>query len=152
MKKTIPEVKASVSVPLPEAVAAPAASTTTTPAPESSQIQNNPLADKTQSSATVVNDGVTTTVVFEPPHQVSKILATMSAFWDWFDKRDVDKHMVAIGSLLVTYQVVRWSMHYAEIESARPGSDIALVLGAIGVPLMTLQTAVIKWYFESRTV
>jgi len=105
----------------------------------------DPLADKTTASETVSH---TTTVTVEPPHQVNVILATMSAFWDWFDERQVDKHIVAIATLLVTFGVVRWSMGYATTQAARPGTDIAAVLAAINVPIMALQTAVIKWYFE----
>lgn len=102
-------------------------------------------------SAVTQTTTVKTETVVQPPEQVNKILATMSAFWDWFDKRDIDKHFVAIATLVVTFGVVRWSMYYASSNEARPGTDIAAILAAINVPLMTLQTAVIKWYFESRT-
>ena len=106
--------------------------------------------DATASSVTTTKT-IKTEVVIEPPKQISVLLATMGAFWDWFDKRDVDKHAVAFMTLLMTMGVVHWSMHYAEAQSATAGADIALVLAAINVPLAAFQTAVIKWYFESRT-
>lgn len=83
--------------------------------------------------------------------KVQRLLALAALFWDWFDKRDIEKHLIAVSTLLVTYMVIKWSMHYAEMNVARSGTDIAAVLAAINVPIATLQGAVIKWYFNART-
>jgi hypothetical protein len=111
----------------------------------------DPLADAVSSSVTETTT-VNSTITVQPPAEVNKILATMTAFWDWFDKRDVDKHIVAMTTLGVTFGVIRWSMIYAESNPARSGTDIAAILAAINVPLMALQTAVISFYFKARTV
>jgi hypothetical protein len=83
--------------------------------------------------------------------QASVILATMTAFWDWFDKRDVEKHIVAMATLLVSYQVLKWAMHFADVNEARNGTDIGLIIGSITATVAAFQTAVIKWYFDACT-
>lgn len=94
---------------------------------------------------------VTTEVTVQPPKEVSVVLATMTAFWDWFDKRDVDKHFVAFLTLIVSWIVIKWSMSYADLNHERSGVDIAAVLAAINVPITAFQAAVVKWYFNART-
>jgi hypothetical protein len=108
------------------------------------------LVDKTSSSVTQTTTLKTETVV-APPAQVNVILATMTAFWDWFDARDVEKHMVAIFTLYLTYMELTWGMRFAETNAAKPGLEISAILAAIGVPLSALQTAVISFYFKART-
>ena len=110
---------------------------------------SDPIADKTASSVTQTTT-TKTSVVVEPPAQVNKILATMSAFWDWFDARDVEKHIVAFFTLFLTYMELTWGMHFAEVNAAKPGLEISAILAAIGVPLSALQTAVISFYFNAR--
>ena len=72
-------------------------------------------------------------------------------FWDWFDARDVEKHLVAIFTLFIRYQVIVWSMAYASANKGQSGTDVAAVLAAINVPLSAFEAAVIKWYFAART-
>jgi len=107
--------------------------------------------DNTTQSAVTETTTVKTEVTVQPPKEVSMIVATMTMLWDWFDKRDVEKHIVAMATLFVTFGVIKWSMHYADVNEARNGTDIGLIIAAINVPLAAFQTAVIKWYFEART-
>jgi len=74
----------------------------------------------------------------------------MSRFWDWFDYRDVDKHIIAIATMFMTYFIVKWSMSFAEANASKSSMDIAAVLGVINAPYMALQAAVLKFYFEAR--
>jgi hypothetical protein len=102
-----------------------------------------------EADTTVINN---TTVIKEaPPPEVTKTLSIMTVLWDWFDQRDVEKHLVAIFTLALTFVTVRWSMHYADVNQARNGTDIGLIIAAINVPMTALQAAVIKWYFGART-
>ena len=77
-------------------------------------------------------------------------IAVIGAFWDWFDRRDIDKHIVSIIILSMTWKLVAWFMHYAELNTGKSGVEVAAVLGAIGVPYMALQAAAINFYFKSR--
>jgi len=111
------------------------------------------MTDDTQPEASSVTTRTVskTETVVEPPHHVSLALATMTALWDWFDKRDVEKHLVAFLTLVVSYQVICWSMGYADRNHERTGTDISLVLAAINVPITAFQAAIVKWYFSART-
>ena len=70
-------------------------------------------------------------------------------FWEWIDRRDIDKHTVSLAILSGTAIVTKWAMHYAE-NGERPGLEIAAILAAVLAPYMALQAAAIKWYFEGR--
>jgi hypothetical protein len=83
--------------------------------------------------------------------KLQEILDLMGMFWDWFDQRDVEKHVVAMATLYASYLVISWSMVYATANVARSGTDIAAVLAAINVPMTAFQAAVVKWYFNART-
>jgi hypothetical protein len=74
----------------------------------------------------------------------------LKRIFDFADARDLDKHAVAIATLWMTYFVVKWSMHFAELNAEKAGLDIAAVLAAINAPYMALQGAVIRFYFNSR--
>lgn len=71
-------------------------------------------------------------------------------FWDFIDKRDIDKHIVSIAILAGTYTVTRWSMQYAG-QGDRPGLEVAAIIAAVQVPYMALQAAALAWYFRART-
>lgn len=73
-----------------------------------------------------------------------------SQFWDWIDKRDIDKHLISLGVLYGTVEVTAWAMRYAE-HAARPGLEVAAIVAAVGAPYMALQAAAIAFYFRSRT-
>lgn len=70
--------------------------------------------------------------------------------WDWFDKRDIDKHIVTLAILYGTKMLTDWAMLFAATNAARPGIEIAAIIAAVTGPYMVLQTAAIKFYFESR--
>lgn len=70
--------------------------------------------------------------------------------WDWIDKRDIDKHIVSLTILYGSVLVLDWAMKFAE-HGNRPGLEIAAIIAAVTAPYMALQTAAIKFYFDSRT-
>lgn len=72
-------------------------------------------------------------------------------FWDFIDKRDIDKHAVSVSIMLGTLKITTWAMLYAEKVDGKPGLEVAAVLGAVLAPWMALQAAAVKWYFEART-
>jgi uncharacterized membrane protein len=73
-----------------------------------------------------------------------------SQFWDFIDKRDIDKHVVSLAIFAGTIYVVRWATHYAETVNMT-GLEIAAVIAAVMAPYMALQGAAIRFYFDSRT-
>jgi len=78
------------------------------------------------------------------------VAARASQGWDWIDKRDIDKHAVSLIILYGSVIVIQWAMKFAE-HGDRPGLEIAAIIAAVTAPYMALQTAAIKFYFDSRT-
>jgi hypothetical protein len=77
------------------------------------------------------------------------IAARLSQAWDWIDKRDIDKHVVSLAILYGSTLILDWAMKFAE-HGNRPGLEIAAIIAAVTAPYMALQTAAIKFYFDSR--
>lgn len=74
----------------------------------------------------------------------------ITKFLDFLDHRDVDKHLVSAIILLGTYSLTKWAMHFADVNSAKSGVEIAAIIAAVTAPYLGLQAAAIKYYFESR--
>lgn len=72
-----------------------------------------------------------------------------SAFFDWIDERDVDKHAVSLAILAGTIQLTLWAEHFAETGN-RPGLEVAAILAAVFAPYMLLQGAALNWYFRRQ--
>lgn len=72
-----------------------------------------------------------------------------SEFWDWVDKRDLDKHAVSLLILFGTVKITVWAMHFAE-HGDRPGLEVAAIIGAVVAPYMALQAAAVAFYFKAR--
>lgn len=76
----------------------------------------------------------------------------LGALWDWIDKRDIDKHAVAVAVMWGTTRVTEWSMTYAMTYPADASSvGSAAIIAAVTGPYMALQAAAIKFYFDART-
>lgn len=73
----------------------------------------------------------------------------MSAFWDWVDNRAIVRRVMTIGTFLMTMWVIWWCMKFA-MESPRSGSDIAMIIGAIVVPVNGLQGYIFGAYVKGR--
>ena len=70
-------------------------------------------------------------------------------WWDWVDRRQIDKHAVAIVILYGTVAVMKWAMNFAA-EKNIPGLELAAVIASVVAPYMALQGAAIAFYFRSR--
>lgn len=79
-----------------------------------------------------------------------RIAQYMSLFWDFVDKRDIEKHAMAWAIVLATIKFGFWTMDFARY-SERPGMDIAAIIGAIWLPWSGVQAMVVRWYFTART-
>lgn len=73
-----------------------------------------------------------------------------SQFWEFIDKRDIDKHAVSLGIFYGTIKVTGWGMAYASSFTTKSGVEVAAVIAAVVAPYMALQAAALKFYFESR--
>ena len=83
-----------------------------------------------------------------------KIALRGSQFFDFIDKRQIDAWCVLIFSLWMTYLVMDWATDFANnFSSLHPDADvlkIAAVIGAIVGPWVTMQAALMKFYFDAR--
>lgn len=86
----------------------------------------------------------------EARRSTDKWAGRFSAFFDWVDERDVDKHIVSLIILSGTIQLTLWAEHFAE-NGNRPGIEVAAILAAVFAPYMLLQGAALSWYFRART-
>jgi len=72
-----------------------------------------------------------------------------TAFWDWVDRRAVVRRVMTLGTFVMTVWVIQWAMGYAS-TSPRDGSEVAMILGAIMVPLNALQGFMFARYAMGR--
>lgn len=82
--------------------------------------------------------------------KISPIERVLGRFWDFIDKRNIDKHTLSISVMLGTYTIVHWAMGYAAANADKPGLDTAAVIAAVNAPYMALQAAAISFYFKAR--
>lgn len=71
-------------------------------------------------------------------------------FWDFIDRRAIDKHVMAWAVFAITVHLMIWSAHFA-VTSTRSGTDIAAILAALWAPWNLVQAGVVAWYFKART-
>ena len=74
----------------------------------------------------------------------------LARWWDFVDRRDIDKHLVCWCVLYGTVILTRWAMAFAW-QSERQGLEIAAIIAAVTAPYMVLQGSVVAFYFKSRT-
>ena len=72
-------------------------------------------------------------------------------FWDFIDKRQIDKHIVSLAILYGTVLVTKWATGYADTHEGKTGIELAAVIAAIMGPYMALQAAAISFYFRARS-
>ena len=75
----------------------------------------------------------------------------LTKFWDWIDRREIDKHVASIAIMYGTRNIVQWAMSYASAHPDKQGLELAAIIAAVTTPYMALQAAAIKYYFETRT-
>lgn len=74
----------------------------------------------------------------------------MSAFWDWVDKRAVVRRVMTLGTFAMTMWTIWWAMWFA-MESTRSGADVAMIIGAVMVPVNSLQGYIFGAYAKGRS-
>ena len=73
-----------------------------------------------------------------------------SQFWDFIDKRDIDKFAVSAIVLWGTLKITEWAIHFVDLHPDKPGLEVAAIIGAVLIPWPGLQGAAIKFFFDSR--
>jgi hypothetical protein len=74
----------------------------------------------------------------------------LTDFWNFVDSRAIVRRVMTLGTFVMTVWVIRWAMDFAS-TSPRTGSDVALILGAIMVPLNALQGFLFAHYSKGRS-
>lgn len=77
----------------------------------------------------------------------------MTKLFEWLETR-LDsggwvRRTYLVVATVLTWKVVMWSMSFAE-ASKLAGSDIAMILGAVGVPIAAVQKYAFEAYLDSR--
>lgn len=70
--------------------------------------------------------------------------------WDWFDGRQIDRHVASLAIFAVTWKMTEWAMAYATLHPDKAGLEVAAVIAALMGPWSIAQAAAIKFYFDSR--
>lgn len=86
---------------------------------------------------------------FDQRRRTDSLVAKCGALWDWFDKRQIDRHTASLLIFWITWKITTWAMTFASAE-ARPGLEVAAIIGAVTAPWAAVQGAAIKFYFDSR--
>lgn len=80
-----------------------------------------------------------------------KWFGPLTLMWDWFDKRDIDKHAMSWAVFYGTAWILWWATHFVQTHPDKPGLEVAAIIAAVMVPWTPLQAAVVNWYFRART-
>ena len=74
-------------------------------------------------------------------------------WFKWIETRLDDggwvRRFYLVLATAMTWKYVLWAMDFAT-ASPRPGSDVAMIIGAIGVPIAAVQTFAFNAYLKSR--
>ncbi len=76
--------------------------------------------------------------------------ASFVAFWDFIDKRDIDKHVVSVVIMWGTWRLTTWAMAYASSAHVDAVGSAAII-AAVTAPYAALQAAAIAFYFKARS-
>lgn len=71
--------------------------------------------------------------------------------WDWFDKRDIDKHIISGVVLWYSFRITEWAMHFIALHPDKPVAESAALIAAVMVPWSGVQAGAIAWVFKART-
>jgi len=73
-----------------------------------------------------------------------------SQFWSFIDERDIDKHLMAWATFLMTCYIMQWVLTFVWLYPDKAGLETGLIIAAVLAPWTPVQAKVIQWYFESR--
>lgn len=69
--------------------------------------------------------------------------------WDWIENRQLIRRIMTLGTFVMTMWVIWWAMGFAS-SSPRTGGDVAMIIGAIMVPVNALQGYLFGAYASGR--
>ena len=79
----------------------------------------------------------------------------MTKLFEWLETRLDEggwvRRAYLVAATVMTWKMTVWSMGFAE-TSPRNGTDVALIIGAIGVPLSAFTGFVFKVYSDSKKI
>lgn len=91
------------------------------------------------------------------PHVIAAITATWAILralvapaCELVDQHRIMRRGAFIWVLAITGKVITWTLVFAD-TSARPGMEVAAIIGAVWAPLAVLQGAIFKFYDDSRS-
>ena len=88
----------------------------------------------------------------EPQHRrsIDSLIGKCKNLWDWFDNRQIDRHIASVAIFAVTWKLTEWAMTYAALHPDKPGLEVAAIIAALTGPWSLAQAAALKFYFDSR--
>lgn len=66
------------------------------------------------------------------------------------DKTGAVRRVYLLSTFIMTWETLKWSMRYAEINATRPGIETAAVIAAVGAVVGAVQGFAFKQYTDSR--
>lgn len=81
-------------------------------------------------------------------------MAFVTQVFEWVETR-LDRgawfrRFYVIAATVLVWTVTRWAMHYAEMNAARPGIDVAAVIGAVSAVPGAVVAFAFQQYMASR--
>ena len=71
-------------------------------------------------------------------------------FFSLLDKTGIVRRAYLLATFFMTWQVLGWAMRYAEVNAARPGIEVAAIIGAVSAVVAAVQGFAFKQYLDSR--
>jgi O-antigen ligase len=72
-------------------------------------------------------------------------------FWDFVDKRDIDKQALVWTVYAMLLYSVYWGMEFVWLHPDQNGVDVAAKVAAITLPLTWVVAKITDWYFKARS-
>ena len=66
------------------------------------------------------------------------------------DKTGLVRRGYLAATFVMTYQTMQWAMRYADVNAARPGTEVAVVIAAVSTVVGAVQAFAFKQYLDSR--
>ncbi len=73
----------------------------------------------------------------------------MDKFFEYIDKYMLIRRVMTLGTFATTIWAIWWAMLFA-MDSTRPGTDVAMIIGAVLVPVNSLQGYMFGSYSRGR--
>ncbi len=73
----------------------------------------------------------------------------MDKFFEYVDKYMLIRRVMTLGTFAITIWAIWWAMEFA-MSSTRAGADVAMIIGAILVPVNSLQGYMFGSYSRGR--